>query len=105
MIFPETYEGLVRLLEEHGVKLTRHATTASFPECCVIAALAVINGTTYNMLDNLCCSEETYDIALSNKLRALEIGFEGWPVDDFTDEWVDEKFVEIGQQLAKYAGY
>jgi hypothetical protein len=90
---PTDFRGLTRLFKKYGVKLNRGGVTADYPNCCVLSALGVINSITYTHM------VELNDI----KLASIEIGFEGWPTEDFFDSEYDMKYVEIGRKLYEWS--
>lgn len=100
---PLTYDEIVKMVEEHGIKLARLGIPSDFPFCCVVSTIAFDNGTDYYSLkiDVLRESRDTY-----NKLRSIEAGFEGDPLDfdDFQEELhLDPYYYEIGERLYKYS--
>lgn len=84
-----SFDALTRLFKEHDVNLKRCGTTVDFPNCCPVAAIAVINNTTYMSIDG------KLDDKTSIRLASIEAGFEGWPVDE---EHIGV-YYKIGQKL------
>lgn len=94
-----SFKALTTLFTERGVNLRRGGVTLEYPNCCVLSALAVINDVRYSGL----VFSPILKLDTIKKLSSIEIGFEGWPIEDWERKDYYKKYVEIGKSLYKWS--
>ncbi len=96
-----SFKALKKVFTDNNVNLTRGGTAINFPNCCIISALAVINGDSYV---SYCYYGTKLNKSVVKRLDSLEFGFEGWELDEDEDEngLYCSKYMEIGKRLYRW---